>query len=531
MDAPLVLLLLVGVVTADVGLGYKYKIPQYKYEAPSTKFGSTSNQYSSAYTSNLGSGSVGSSLDSGSLYGGLASSNLGFGNFGYGRYGSGSYGLDSFESSTLTPTLVSSTIAPSLVTTGLDGGLASSNLGFGNFGYGKYGSGSYGVDSLESSTLAPTLVTSTFAPSLVTSGLDSSFTNFGSTYFPSSGASGYSTVRPLYQYSSSGLNSGYQTQYATANQFQSADQDKYLYRIQQQPTQVFKHFYVHAAPEEPEEPLPRTPIVLPPAQKHYKIIFVKAPTESRRTQTVIPVQPQNEEKTIVYVLVKKPEEQREVIVPKIEQKPPSKPEVFFIKYKNKEDSQSVIDNIVKDYNKGEQVSIVNSAANDEIYNDASGVAVGSGIAVGSAVSDGSYNTASGYGEGASIVGSDISSGIYDIGSSISSGASSTYGNSGSLFNTGHDHLQYDTASQSESTTASSFNGYNGLGAGYSLATASTGADFNDISSTVAPLVTSTISPIAVSTTASNIGYDAAKAISTSQGIPHETYGPPKFRNF
>lgn len=133
---------------------------------------------------------------------------------------------------------------------------------------------------------------------------------------------------------------------------QEASDQKYqqYYYTQNQPAEVYRHFYIHSAPEEPELPKLRRPISLPPPQKHYKIIFVKAPTESRAPQ-IVPVAPQNEEKTIVYVLVKKPEDP-EVIVPKIEQKPPTKPEVYYIKYNNKQDSQAVIDNIVNDYNKG-----------------------------------------------------------------------------------------------------------------------------------------------------------------------------------
>lgn len=77
----------------------------------------------------------------------------------------------------------------------------------------------------------------------------------------------------------------------------------------------------------------RKPINIPPPQKHYKIVFIKAPTPPAPTAPVIPVFPQNEEKTLVYVLVKKPEEQPDIVIPTPAPTQPSKPEVYFIRYK------------------------------------------------------------------------------------------------------------------------------------------------------------------------------------------------------
>lgn len=68
-------------------------------------------------------------------------------------------------------------------------------------------------------------------------------------------------------------------------------------------------------------------------QKHYKIIFIKAPTAPTPTAPVIPLQAQNEEKTLVYVLVKKPEDQPEISIPTAAPTQPTKPEVYFIRYK------------------------------------------------------------------------------------------------------------------------------------------------------------------------------------------------------
>lgn len=77
-------------------------------------------------------------------------------------------------------------------------------------------------------------------------------------------------------------------------------------------------------------------------QKHYKIIFIKAPSPPSIQEQLIKqqlAQPQHEEKTLVYVLVKKPEGLQELRQAQAAQAiqaaqtVPSKPEVYFIKYK------------------------------------------------------------------------------------------------------------------------------------------------------------------------------------------------------
>lgn len=62
---------------------------------------------------------------------------------------------------------------------------------------------------------------------------------------------------------------------------------------------IHKHVYVHIAPNEPIITTTRRPIEVPPAQKHYRIVFIKAPTSPPQEAPVIPQLPQNEEKTIV----------------------------------------------------------------------------------------------------------------------------------------------------------------------------------------------------------------------------------------
>lgn len=100
----------------------------------------------------------------------------------------------------------------------------------------------------------------------------------------------------------------------------------------QQPI-IHKHVYVHVPPPDNEYPAPRKQIYVPPPQKHYKIVFIKAPTPPTPTAPIIPLQPQNEEKTLVYVLVKKPEEQPDIVIPTPAPTQPAKPEVYFIRYK------------------------------------------------------------------------------------------------------------------------------------------------------------------------------------------------------
>jgi len=100
--------------------------------------------------------------------------------------------------------------------------------------------------------------------------------------------------------------------------------------------QVFKHVYIHAAPDEPTYAENKVIRVPGGGDKHVNIIFVKAPSHSssQQTEVILPEQPQ--QKTVVYVLVKKPENYNNVKVTAPAQQVPHKPEVFFIRYRNKE---------------------------------------------------------------------------------------------------------------------------------------------------------------------------------------------------
>lgn len=86
-----------------------------------------------------------------------------------------------------------------------------------------------------------------------------------------------------------------------------------VYQHQQAPfvtSTVHKHVYVHVPPPDEEELIARQPVApIINHQKHYKIIFIRAPTSPSISEQIIRQQQQslNEEKTIVYVLVKKPD--------------------------------------------------------------------------------------------------------------------------------------------------------------------------------------------------------------------------------
>lgn len=74
-------------------------------------------------------------------------------------------------------------------------------------------------------------------------------------------------------------------------------------------------------------------MTISPPQKHYKIVFIKAPQPPAVVVPDIPIQPADEEKTLVYVLVKKPDDPPNIVIPTPPSTQPSKPEVYFIRYK------------------------------------------------------------------------------------------------------------------------------------------------------------------------------------------------------
>ncbi|ALC45602.1 TwdlC [Drosophila busckii] len=111
-----------------------------------------------------------------------------------------------------------------------------------------------------------------------------------------------------------------------------------------QETRVHKHIYVHVPPKDFEEEdavQPRVHHEVGPKQKHYKIVFIKAPSAPALRPPVVPPPPQNEEKTLIYVLHKKPEQEQDIVIPTPAPTKPSKPEVYFIKYKTKKEEVPV----------------------------------------------------------------------------------------------------------------------------------------------------------------------------------------------
>lgn len=96
---------------------------------------------------------------------------------------------------------------------------------------------------------------------------------------------------------------------------------------------IQKHIYVHVPPPEPEEHVAQRLPQFRPAQKHYKIVFIKAPTPPTPTAANIQLPGQDEQKTLIYVLVKKPDEAEALNIQQPAPTQPSKPEVYFIKYK------------------------------------------------------------------------------------------------------------------------------------------------------------------------------------------------------
>lgn len=130
-----------------------------------------------------------------------------------------------------------------------------------------------------------------------------------------------------------------------------------------------KTIYVNLPPE-PTRTAPKfyRQIVLP--QKHYKIIFVKAPTAPPPEEPEIEVTPPPERKTIIYVLHKKPEPTKKAVIkPPPSTKPPP-PQVYFIQYKeNEEDGQQEKGKWVGSENEGRKHHYGFSPGNEDKSNN------------------------------------------------------------------------------------------------------------------------------------------------------------------
>ncbi|XP_063699520.1 uncharacterized protein LOC134830085 [Culicoides brevitarsis] len=111
--------------------------------------------------------------------------------------------------------------------------------------------------------------------------------------------------------------------------------DNYAAPLPAKQTLITKNVYVHLPPQEYPEHEPEKQEV-EQVRKHYKIVFIKAPTPPTPKPVKLPQQ--DEHKTLVYVLVKKPEAERPIEVPSTTEA--SRPEVFFIKYKENKPSNA-----------------------------------------------------------------------------------------------------------------------------------------------------------------------------------------------
>uniref|UniRef100_A0A1I8P4Q7 DUF243 domain-containing protein n=1 Tax=Stomoxys calcitrans TaxID=35570 RepID=A0A1I8P4Q7_STOCA len=114
-----------------------------------------------------------------------------------------------------------------------------------------------------------------------------------------------------------------------------------------------KHIYVHIPPEDIEGSNDQASLVapqfLPPPKKHYKIVFIKAPSHNTPSysQLAAAAAPKVEEKTLIYVLSKKPEEPSLEHLQQLSQHhhKSSKPEVYFIKYKTQREGEAIQNHI------------------------------------------------------------------------------------------------------------------------------------------------------------------------------------------
>jgi hypothetical protein len=182
------------------------------------------------------------------------------------------------------------------------------------------------------------------------------FGNFGSSSGGYSGAGGYaggSSGGSFGAGGGGGLTQG-QTQVIDISSGGSSGSVVYKPVVKQGPPQISKSFYVHEAPEEAANVEVREKEILVRPQKHYKIIFIKAPSGgSSVAGGSAAIFPQSEEKTIVYVLSRKPEGITEDgDIPSPPAPVTTKPEVFFVKYKTQQEADGAISNIQESFKEG-----------------------------------------------------------------------------------------------------------------------------------------------------------------------------------
>lgn len=210
------------------------------------------------------------------------------------------------------------------------GGYSSGSTGLSFLGGGGYSSGGGGGYASGSSSYSGPISSGGYSSGGSSGGYSSGgssggYSSGGGSGYSSGGSSGYSSGPISSGYSGGGGSSGYSGVSSGYNYAPAAPV-------------VQKHIYVHVPPPEQEYIAPQQVQPVAPPQKHYKIIFIKAPTPPTPTAPIIPQVQQDSEKTLIYVLVKKPEDQPQITIPTVAPTAPSKPEVYFIKYKTQKEA-------------------------------------------------------------------------------------------------------------------------------------------------------------------------------------------------
>jgi len=201
------------------------------------------------------------------------------------------------------------------------GGYSSGSTGLSFLGGGGYSSGGGGGYASGSSGYSGPISSGGYS----SGGSSGGYSSGGGSGYSSGGSSGYSSGPISSGYSGGGGSSGY-----------SGGSSGYNYAPAAPVVQ--KHIYVHVPPPEQEYVAPQQIQQVAPPHKHYKTIFIKAPTQPTPTAPIIPQVQQDSEKTLIYVLVKKPEDQPQITIPTVAPTAPSKPEVYFIKYKTQKEA-------------------------------------------------------------------------------------------------------------------------------------------------------------------------------------------------
>uniref|UniRef100_A0A182TDW0 DM5 domain-containing protein n=1 Tax=Anopheles melas TaxID=34690 RepID=A0A182TDW0_9DIPT len=115
---------------------------------------------------------------------------------------------------------------------------------------------------------------------------------------------------------------------ASASASSSANAEVKIIRL---PPVIKKNFYYHVAQDDTIAETDTNTLTITP-RKHYKVIFIKAPSASANAGASSQAASQTEEKTIVYVLVNKPAKANANSEADASSYSSGKPEVYFVKY-------------------------------------------------------------------------------------------------------------------------------------------------------------------------------------------------------